>query len=191
MQQMRELTVQGGNGTLSTSDRTAITTELQALGLAVTDAQAVAAVARINYQAPPGSRMVTYQIGADFGQTMTFDFNPLAATLTTFLAGVATMNVSTSANAATARTTIDTGLSGVVTSLTKLGGFINALEHQLNNVRNQEEMQARARSQIVDVDMAEELADYARSQIMQQGAFMAARIHNLRYGALAKLIYAA
>jgi flagellin len=191
LQNMRELTVRGGNGSLSTADRAAIDSDLQSLGLALWDAQGVAANARINYQAPPGQRQVIYQVGSDKGQTVMFDFNNLAVALGTFLTQVPTMTVATTAGADTARTQIDAALSGTVLELAKLGGFINTLEHSASNVSNMELMQAKAQSQIRDLDFAAEMVDFTRDQIKQQTGMTAVVIHNLRYGSLAKLIYAA
>ncbi|MDB5099897.1 MAG: flagellin domain protein [Cyanobacteria bacterium RYN_339] len=191
MQRMRELTVQGGNSSLAANDKLAIDQEIASLGQAMVDAQQAAVNARVNFQYPVGARFVTYQVGSDFGQTVTFDFNPLAATLSTFLLQTLTMTVTTGTTADTARTQIDAAISGTVSELAKLGGFVNSLEHQLESVSYQEILQAKSQSQIKDLDFADEMVTYVRNQVMQETAVTVARIHNLRFGALAKLIYAA
>lgn len=78
LQRMRELVVQAANDTNTPQDRQNIQDELDSIRNSICDAYLVARNARIDLNgANPINRILTFQVGANQGQTIQVDFNPL------------------------------------------------------------------------------------------------------------------
>jgi flagellin len=162
LERVRDLAVQYNNGTLSTSDKTAITAEV---------AQLCAEISRIASQTKfngisllTGGATITFQIGVDDGQTLTV----LAANL--FGSG-ATYDVDSSIFSFTGTTllaSIDQAIANVAASRSTFGSVQNRLEHTLNNLASYEENLTASESRIRDVDMASEMVNFTKLQILQQ-----------------------
>lgn len=63
---------------------------------------------------------------------------------------------------------IDAAISSVSSERSKLGAWQNRLEHTINNLQTADENLTAAESRIRDVDMALEMANFTRHQILQQ-----------------------
>ena len=173
LQRMRELSVQASNGTLTASDRTAINTEVTALKSEITN---IVSFTTFNGQtllsAPTG---YTFQVGANNGQTLTY--TTTASTLVDL--GIDATNTTDFAAAQAAITAIDTAIARVSTNRSGLGAVANRLEHTINNVATSRENLAAAESRIRDVDMAAEMTNMTRQQIlMQSGTAMLAQANS-------------
>ncbi|MDW7674558.1 MAG: flagellin [Bacillota bacterium] len=128
--------------------------------------------------------------GAYAGLTLTtdgaFDEN-LAATVTisaetasaaTFASGAKTADASTAAGidvstqsaASSAITTIQSAIETVSTERSKLGAYQNRLEHTISNLGTSSENLQAAESRIRDVDMAAEMMQFTKNNILQQAA---------------------
>ena len=66
--------------------------------------------------------------------------------------------------------TVNSALEFVSAQRSELGAYQNRLEHTIANADNTAENLQAAESRIRDVDMAEEMVDYSRSNILQQAA---------------------
>lgn len=106
------------------------------------------------------------QIGANATQNMSVSINDMSATAL----GVGTVDVSTQTKADTAITTIDDAITTVSSERAKLGAYQNRLEHTINNLGTQSENTASAESRIRDVDMAKEMMEFTKSNILSQAA---------------------
>jgi len=171
LQRMRELAVQGSNDTNVTADRTAINNELDQLNQEISRVKDTTAFNGKNLlDASAGT--ATIQVGADAGQTMDLDFTTvgidLTATVTNTAAG--TIKVDTSADAQAAITAINTEIESVSTGRSTLGAWQNRLEHTINNLSNSSENLQSAESRIRDVDMAKEMMNYSKTNILTQAA---------------------
>lgn len=80
------------------------------------------------------------------------------------------INVSTQANANTAIETINNAITTVSEARAKLGAYQNRLEHTINNLGTSSENLTSAESRIRDVDMASEMSEYSKNNILSQAA---------------------
>lgn len=77
-------------------------------------------------------------------------------------------SLATKAGAQTAIGNIDTAIGTISTVFGEIGAAQNRIDHALNNVRTSIENVAAAESTIRDADMAAEMAEFTRNQILQQ-----------------------
>ena len=83
---------------------------------------------------------------------------------------------------------IDTAIDNVATSRSSFGSVQNRLEHTLNNAASYEENLTAAESRIKDVDMASEMVNFTKQQILQQaGTSMLAQANSLPQSVLSLL----
>ena len=80
------------------------------------------------------------------------------------------INVSTQANANTAIKSIDDAIANVSAERSKLGATQNRLEHTINNLTATSENLSAAESRIRDVDMAAEMMEFTKNNILSQAA---------------------
>jgi flagellin len=86
------------------------------------------------------------------------------------------LDVTTEANASAAITAIDTAINTVSAQRSQLGSIQNRLEHTINNLSVVSENLVASESRIRDVDMAAEMANFTKQQIlMQAGTAMLAQ----------------
>ena len=98
------------------------------------------------------------------------------------------ISVTTKEDAEFAIAILDDAISKVSTERSKLGAVQNRLEHTINNLGVAAENLTAAESRIRDVDMAKEMMDFARSQIlMQAGTAMLAQA-NMKTQAVLQLL---
>ncbi|WP_132995181.1 flagellin N-terminal helical domain-containing protein [Sporanaerobacter acetigenes] len=83
---------------------------------------------------------------------------------------VAGIKVSDQASANTAVTTIQSAIETVSAERSKLGAMQNRLEHTIKNLDNTSENLQAAESRIRDVDMAKEMMEFTKQNILQQAA---------------------
>ena len=161
---MRELAVQAANGTLSTSDRTTINTEFQAIDDEINRVGGQTEFNGISLLDAASTTKI--QVGIDAGQTIdvvTADMQSAALSIDTLETTSATL-----ANAAI--TALDTAIDSVSTQRGTFGSSINRLQSANNSIMNARENLSAAESRIRDVDVAFETADLSRNSIMQQAA---------------------
>ncbi|MBE6161881.1 MAG: flagellin [Firmicutes bacterium] len=108
---------------------------------------------------------------------------------TTVTAGVTNkdlgINVSSQKTASAAITTINKAIENVSAERSKLGAYQNRLEHTIANLDNSSENLQAAESRVRDVDMAKEMMNFSKSNILQQAAqAMLAQANNAPQGVL-------
>ncbi len=79
-----------------------------------------------------------------------------------------TADLTSTANAVSAIGTLDTALKDVSTVRAKLGAYQNRFEHTINNLNVAVENLSASESRIRDVDMASEMVNFTKSQILTQ-----------------------
>lgn len=110
-------------------------------------------------------------IGANSNQTMLVDINEMTtSTLGNTTNKIKDINVMTTAGAETAITTVDDAIKQVSAERSKLGAFQNRLEHTINNLGTSSENLTAAESRIRDVDMAKEMMNFSKNNILSQAA---------------------
>ncbi len=80
------------------------------------------------------------------------------------------LDVSSHTNAAKAVTTINDAIEKVSAERSKLGAVQNRLEHTIKNLDTSSENLQAAESRIRDVDMAKEMMEFTKNNILQQAA---------------------
>jgi flagellin len=169
---IRDLRVQYDAGTLSTEDKAAITSEITAL---TTEITAIGTDTKFNGNALLTGTATTFQVGANTGETIA----TTAFTLSTAVSGI---------SSASSLTEIDTAITNVSTGRANFGAVQNRLEHRLNNLASYQENLVAAESRIRDVDMAAEMVNFTKLQILQQaGTSMLAQANQAPQGVLSLL----
>jgi len=156
LQRVRELAVQYQNGTLSTSDKAAITAEAAQLQ---SEIERIGTAADFNgIKLLDGSRAtISFQVGANDNDTISVTTSSLGQKIGSIdIAGT---------NAISA---IDAAISNVSTMRGQFGAVQNRLEHTLNNLATYQENLMASESRIRDVDMASEMVEFSKNQILQQ-----------------------
>jgi flagellin len=106
------------------------------------------------------------QIGANSGQTTFLSINDMRCKAL----GVADVDISTKWGAATAIETVNNALQAVSHQRSSLGALQNRLEHTIKNLDTAAENLQAAESRIRDVDMAKEVMEFTRNNILQQAS---------------------
>ncbi len=129
---------------------------------------------------------ITLQIGANEGQTMSFSIEDMSARAL----GVDgnKVDLSTQAGAQKATTTIDAAIKIVSKARGRMGAIQNRLEHTIANLDTASENTTSAESRIRDTDMATEMVEYSKNNILAQaGQSMLAQANQSTQGVLSLL----
>lgn len=113
-----------------------------------------------------------FHIGANDGQNMSVSIADMRVDggNTAELSALAGVDISTQAGADTAIKTITDATTKVSETRASLGAFQNRLEHTINNLGASSENLTAAESRIRDVDMAKEMMEMTKNNILQQAA---------------------
>ena len=197
LQKIRTLAVQSANGTNTAEDRTALNKEANALaqeinriaqkttfaGKTVLDGGNDNAIYGKNGGNNDAKGKLTLQVGANSGDTITFEVNSMRFSNIAKLGGIADNDIANfydKANSAVKMATaeeankllaeIDKLIGAVDGQRADLGAIQNRLESSIRNQANVSANQADARSRIRDADFAEESANLSQQSIIQQAA---------------------
>jgi flagellin len=91
-----------------------------------------------------------------------------SATLSTNASRVSTIDITTVSGALAAVNTLDSALDSLATQRASLGASASRLDSVVSNLQNVAENSAAAKSRIMDADFAQETAQLAKTQILQQ-----------------------
>lgn len=129
---------------------------------------------------------IELQIGANEGQTMSFNVGDMSAEALG-VAG-ASVDLSTQKGAQGSISIIDSAIKTVSQARGRMGAIQNRLDHTISNLDTASENLQTAESRIRDVDMAEEMVTYSKNSILQQAAqSMLAQANQSTQGVLALL----
>ncbi|MED4568589.1 flagellin [Brevibacillus agri] len=139
-----------------------------------------------------GSGFTTkFQIGANKGQSMSLDISDMRSAAlgitgnagqkgftktnsvtngTNDIKSEAALNISTKEDASNAIEVLDKAINKVSSERAKLGAVQNRLEHTINNLGTASENLTAAESRIRDVDMAKEMMEQTKNNILAQAA---------------------
>jgi flagellin len=171
LQRIRELAVQAANDTNGTTQRNAISQEIQAR---MDDIDRITQATQFNGTSILASGLSTMfiQVGANNSSTLDrIDVTSALGKATSSSLGLST-NVSFANNSAALAflATVDTALDNVSSKRAKIGAFQNRLESAINNLQITRENFESSESRIRNVDVANESAKLAKFQILQQAA---------------------
>ena len=188
LQRMSELAVQASNGTNASQDRTALDNEVQQLK---TEIKRVGTTTQFNKMDIltgdfSSNNEKTLQVGANQDQVITIAISALTSTVGSALD--ATVKVGTASAAQSSITIIQNSITNLSALRSKLGALQNRLEHTVANLDNISENTQSAESRIRDTDMAEEMVQYSKNNILQQaGQSMLAQANQANQGVLSLL----
>lgn len=180
LQRMRTLSVQSASDTNTDEDREMIQKEITAL---IKEVDSTTERTQFN-----GMNLLdgtftgkALQIGANSGQTMDLNISAMDANGL----GISGIDLSTASTATAALSTIDAAIKTVSGQRADLGALQNRLDHTIKNLGVSAENLAASESRIRDTDMAKEMTNFTRSQILQQaGTAMLAQANQSSQGVL-------
>ncbi len=177
LQRMRQLAVQAANDTNTQEDRQQIQQEITQL---IAELDRIGDTTQFNTKVllsgDFATNTLTFHIGANQDQVIALNINDMRATALT----VNGIDVTTQAGAETAIASLDVAINAVSTERSKLGAYQNRLEHTIANLGVAQENLTAAESRIRDVDMAQEMMEFTRAQILlQAGTAMLAQANTL------------
>ena len=183
LQRMNELATQAANDTNTTIDRNAIQAEMDAL---TSEIDRIRSTTQFNTQnlLDGDFKNKNLQIGALKGQNIAISVSNMDSSAI----GVNNLKVSSFDSAGSAMTKIQSAIDIVSTQRSALGALQNRLEHTIANLDNVAENTQAAESRIRDVDMAEEMVEYSKNNILAQaGQYMLAQANQSTQGVLSLL----
>ncbi|WP_312180766.1 flagellin [Arthrobacter sp.] len=171
LNRMRDLAVQGGNESNNAESLGALKKEADALGM---ELNRIATGTKFNGIALMTAGTMDIQVGAGSGAT---DSISIALTdMTTAIGGLMSATgatdflVTDNAAAKTTITALDAAITAISTSRSDLGAQQNRLESTARSIAVSVENLSAANSRIRDTDMAAEMGNFTKSQILSQAA---------------------
>ena len=179
IQRMRELAVQSSNGIYSAVDRMQIQVEISQL---VDEIDRIASHAQFNgmnlltgrFARETGENTITGSMWFHIGANMDQRERVYIGTMTSKALGVrnigddSLISMSSPDGANRAIGTLDEALKKINKQRADLGAYQNRLEHAVRGINIGAENLQAAESRIRDVDMAKEMVDYTKNQILSQ-----------------------
>lgn len=182
LQRINELAVKGENGTLTSSDRSYINSEVKQL---MSEIDRVASTTTFNEKnlLTGSCGSVALQVGAETSQHITMNITKMTCS------GLGlTGSITDASSAGTLNTNCKAAIAALNQQRSELGAVQNRLEHTINNLKNIVENTTSAESAIRDTDMATEMVRYANNNILAQaGQAMLAQANQSNQGVLSLL----
>ena len=167
LQRVRDLAVQASNGTLTDAQRKNLDIEVQQIlsevGKTGTDTE-FNGVKILAGSVATAASAVTLQVGANASQNIAFTIGTVSASDL----GISGIAVSSAASASAAIASLDAAINTVTTARANLGAIQNRLESTINRLGVTAENVQAAESRIRDADMAQEMIQFTKNQILQQ-----------------------
>ena len=183
LQRMNELATQAANDPNTTADRGKIQNEIDQL---VSEIDRIRSTTQFNTMdlldgSFTGKKL---QVGMLEGQTMTISISNMNASSL----GVSGLKMSSNTSAGSAMTKIQKAIDLVSAQRSKLGAIQNRLDHTIANLDNAAENTQSAESRIRDTDMAAQMVEYSKNNILAQaGQSMLAQANQATQGVLSLL----
>lgn len=177
LQRMGELATKAANEVNATDDRKAIADEVKQL---VCEIDNIKTKAQFNgkYLLDGSKSSIVLQVGANSNETMTISLNEISSSTLNLSEFKTVTSYSGLASGQPAGTTKAHDLMDKVTAAVKtvsarrsqLGAIQNRLDYTINNLENYSENLTSSESNIRDTDMATEMVNYSKNNILQQAA---------------------
>jgi flagellin len=177
LQRIRDLAVQYQNGTLSPTDQSAIQSEVNQLS---SEIERIGQSAQFNgISLLSAATTITFQVGANDGNQISVTMISLGQTVNTASFSLASVS---------GISQIDAAINAVSAADATFGAVENRLQYTLSNASIYEENLTSSESRIRDVDMASEMVNFTKLQILQQaGTSMLSQANQLPQSVLTLL----
>lgn len=183
LQRMNELATQAANDTNTTIDRKAIQNEIDQLTSEVDRIRSTTQFNTMNLLDGTFQNK-NLQVGSLCGQNISISIKNMNASSL----GISGLSVSSFSMAGAAMSAIQKAIQSVSDMRSTLGALQNRLEHTIANLDNISENTQSAESRIRDTDMAEEMVEYSKNNILAQaGQSMLAQANQSTQGVLSLL----
>lgn len=185
IQRMRELAIEAANDTLTDDDRQKLELEFQELKKEI---QRISTDTEFNTKTllngDHATKGIKIQAGANSGQNIELFINGMGSEAI----GLKDASIATQEDADKAISTMDEALKRVSNERSRLGAYQNRLEHAYNaNVNTAENLQA-AESRIRDADIAKEMMNMVKAQILMQASQYVLAMHMQQAQSILKLL---
>ncbi|MDM5231744.1 flagellin [Lysinibacillus pakistanensis] len=185
IQRMRELAIEAANDTLTDDDRQKLELEFQELKKEI---QRISTDTEFNTKTllngDHATKGIKIQAGANSGQNIELFINGMGSEAL----GLKDASIATQEDADKAISTMDEALKRVSNERSRLGAYQNRLEHAYNaNVNTAENLQA-AESRIRDADIAKEMMNMVKAQILMQASQYVLAMHMQQAQSILKLL---
>ena len=199
VQRIRELAVQSSNGIYTDEDRMQIQVEVSQL---IAEVDRIASQAQFNgmnmltgrFAKPTGENTVTASMWLHIGANMDQRTQVFIGTMTAKALNLRNvgdeqiMSLGTPDDANRAIGTLDEALKKINKQRADLGAYQNRLEHTVNGLNIGAENLQAAESRIRDTDMAKEMVEFTKNQVLTQaGTAMLAQANQSTQGVLSLL----
>ncbi|UNK46794.1 flagellin [Arthrobacter sulfonylureivorans] len=189
LQRVRDLSVQAGNDSNNADARTAIQTEITALGDELTRISASTNFngTKLLDKSAGVAGVLTFQVGAgNVAAADQIDVDLNGADVKAVADAVLLIDVTTDATTRLAAIgAADTQIKNVSTARSDLGAIQNRFESTIKSLNIAAENLSASESRIRDTDMASEMAKFTKNQIMSQaGTAMLAQANQINQGVL-------
>ena len=162
LQRMRDLAVQSANGSNNQTSRNALDAEAQQLKA---ELNRIADSTNFNgVKLLDGNFNVTFQVGSEASDTIGVTIDSVDTTTL----GIAGLDLLSAANSTAALDLLTDAITDVSSVRANLGAVQNRFEHTIANVNVAVENLSASESRIRDTDMALEMTQFTRSQILSQ-----------------------
>lgn len=170
LQRMRDLAVQAANDSNDSTSRTDITTEVNQLSAELTR---IAGSTKFNGTSllDGTASALSFQVGADSASgTNAIVVNLSAASVSAVASAVSGLsaNYSSASGAQSAISALDAQIQNISTAQANLGAYQNRFQHTINNLNTAIQNTTAAQSRIRDTDMAMEMTNFSKSQVLVQ-----------------------
>lgn len=164
LQRMRELSIQAANDTNTPEDRKMIQEEIDQLKKGIED---IIKGSQFNTRPLLSGGSLHLQTGANAGQSMELEMPSLS------LAGleIDDLSVLSHEEASSAIEKLQKAIDSVSSDRSRIGSYQNRLEHTLNFLSNYEVNLQAAESRIRDADIAKEIMELTKNQILLQVSY--------------------
>jgi flagellin len=198
LQRLRELAVQSANGVYTAEDRMQIQVEVSAL---VDEVNRIASHAQFNgmnlltgtfARDSAVGRTMVLQVGANMDQNETINIGTMTAAALLHLdqdtAGSGTLDLTNAESANSSIGVLDRALSVVSKQRADLGAYQNRFESASNGIQIAAENLQAAESRIRDSDMAGQMVNYTKNQILNQSGVAMLAQANVRNQSVLSLL---
>ena len=183
LQRLNELAVKSSTDTNTTEDRGYIQQEVNALKEEITRISTDTEFNKMKLLSG-GIANFKLQVGANAGQEIEFSISDMSAKAL----GISKLSLSSQAGASGAITTLAGAIKSVSNQRSQLGALQNRLEHTIANLDTAAENAQSSESTIRDTDMASEMVNYSKNNILAQaGQSMLALANQSSQGVLSLL----
>jgi flagellin len=185
LSRMRELASQSASGVLGNTQRSYVDQEFTALR---SEIDRIANVTKFNGQALLSGTTLSFSIQVGYQSSANDTLSLTLAALDTNTLGLASVNVSTAANAQSALGNLDSAISAVAAARATYGATQNRFAATIDSLQVTSQNFTAAVSRIQDADVAYETSQFTKNQVLvQSGIAVLAQANALPQQALALL----